>query len=73
MADEEAQTPPGGPDGKNPWRVQVAILVIVVLLGLVVYVTVKTTEIPITVALPLLMAAAFGLWAFKASDFTGKG
>lgn len=67
-AEKEPEKPHAG-----PWGVRVAIMVIVVLLGLVVYVTLKTTEIPVSVAIPLLAAAAFGLWAFKLSDFRGGG
>lgn len=66
----EEEQPPEANGGKR-WGLNTAVLVILVLLGLVVYVTLKTAEIPVTVALPLLAAAAFGLWAFRLADFKG--
>lgn len=72
MAGDEQEQQPIKASNSDRWKSQVAILVIVVLLGLVVYVTIQTTEIPVSVALPLLAAAAFGLWAFRWSDFKGS-
>ena len=59
-------------DDKQPWKAKTAALVIVGTFGLVAYVTVTTGSIPANVALPLLAAAAFGLWAFDWSDFGGR-
>jgi hypothetical protein len=71
MATEPAKDQEPEANGTKRWGLNIAVLVILVLLGLVVYVTVKTTEIPTTVAVPLLAAAAFGLWAFRIQDFKG--
>jgi hypothetical protein len=67
----DEREPEQRPEGTDRWKSQTAVLVILVLLALVVYVTLKTAEIPVSVALPLLAAAAFGLWAFRWSDFKG--
>lgn len=73
---EEPQRPsgatPGEPGGPNRWKYPIAGLVILIFAGLVVYQTVRTGEIPLAIAGPLLAAALWGLFTFSLSDFTGK-
>lgn len=58
-----------GNNNGNKWKLPVAGVTLLVLLGLVVYVTVRTGEIPITVVLPLIASASFALYNFKVSDW----
>lgn len=70
MAQEPEQDKP---PGENRWKYPIAAIVVLAFVGLTIYQTVHTGEIPYTIAVPLLAAALFALWTFKASDFTGGG
>lgn len=66
MADE--RKPPGEGNGAgNRWRLPMAALIVVVMLGLVIYMTYRTGEIPYQIAAPLLGAALWALYNFTAS------
>ncbi len=56
----------------NRWAYPLAGSVIIALLGLVIYVTLKTGRIPIEVALPLLAGASAAAWGYRLSDWKGK-
>lgn len=58
-------------DDPHRWRYFAATLTVVVMLGLVVYVTVRTGEIPYEVAVPLLGGAAWALYNYRASGTGG--
>lgn len=66
MGDNEGQD-----DRALRWRYPLAALIIVVFLGLVVYLTVRTGEIPWLVAGPLLGAGLFALMNYKIPDLRG--
>lgn len=66
---EQGKPPETGP---NRWKYATAALIVVVMLGLVVYMTVTTGEIPYQIAIPLLGAALWALYNFQASG-TNKG
>jgi Flp pilus assembly protein TadB len=68
----ESKEPQRDDEKGTSWKSRTAAAVILGTFGLVVYVTVTTGSIPANVALPLLAAAAFGLWAFDIGDFTGR-
>lgn len=59
-------------DDNQPWKARTAAAVILGTFGLVAYVTITTGSIPGNVALPLLAAAAFGLWAFDVGDWSRR-
>lgn len=59
-------------DDNQPWKARTAAAIILGTFGLVAYVTITTGSIPANVALPLLAAAAFGLWAFDVGDWTRR-
>ena len=59
-------------DDNQPWKSRTAAAVVLGTFGLVVYVTIRTGSSPANVALPLLAAAAFGLWAFDVGDWTRR-
>lgn len=72
MSDElEPQSGVGGPP--NRWKYPVAALIIVVVLGLVVWQTYATGEIPYQIVIPLLGAALWAVFNFRISDFTDRG
>lgn len=62
-----------GPEDKgaesNRWKYPVAAVVIVGFLGLVIYQTVRTGDVPYTIAVPLLVASLVALLNFKMSDW----
>lgn len=58
---------------KSQWKERTAVAVLLGGLALVAYVTIRTNQIPANIMIPLILAAAFGLWTFRASDFTGGG
>lgn len=72
MADEREPQRPDD-DDRGPWKARTAAAVILGMFALVAYVTIRTGSIPANVALPLLAAAGFGLWAFDPRDFLGRG
>lgn len=61
----------GKKDPAYRWKYPVAALIVVVMLGLVIYTTVTTGEIPYEIAVPLLGAALWALYNFQVSS--GKG
>ena len=70
-AREEAREERAGEDGAR-WKYPIAALIVATMLGLVVYVTYRTGEIPYTIAGPLLAAGLWGALNFKMSDFRGQ-
>lgn len=69
-----AQEPEGRDTGQdNRWKYPTAAIIILIVLGLAVYQTIKTGEIPYTIVGPILVAALAALFTFKISDFTGGG
>ncbi len=65
----EPEQPPD--HGSNRWKYGTAALIVVVMLGLVIYMTVRTGEIPYQIAIPLLGAALWALYNFNASGTKG--
>lgn len=74
MADEERETPPpeGPGAGANRWKLPVAGLVIVAMVALVAYVTIRTGHIPVEVALPLIGGASAAIFGFSRKEWTRK-
>lgn len=52
---------------RDLWKYGTAALIVVVMLGLTVYMTVKTGEIPYQIAVPLTGAALWALYNFQVS------
>lgn len=66
-----AQEPEQPPDNSSRWKIGTAVLIVVVMLGLAVYMTYRTGEIPYQIAAPLLGAALWALYNFNASGQKG--
>ena len=60
------------PEG-NRWKYPVSALIIIVALGLTIYTTYRTGEVPYTILTPLIVAALWALLNFNANDFRGGG
>lgn len=59
--------------GRDRWKYPIAALIVVVMLGLVIYMTVRTGEIPYQIAVPLLGAALWALYNYNVSGTNKEG